>query len=100
MLRVDADQGETTGRVPTGSHPDDADFIEAIVQHAPAATAGGSDHDGADQVVELTGATVSYLPVSTRPTDSGTEPIEVPRRSDVDEWGRSEHMRSIVRRLY
>ena len=23
-----------------------------------------------------------------------------PRRSDVDEWGRSEHMRSIVRRLY
>ncbi len=34
MLRVDADEGETTGRVPTGSHPDDTDFIEAIVQHA------------------------------------------------------------------
>jgi 1-acyl-sn-glycerol-3-phosphate acyltransferase len=28
------------------------------------------------------------------------EPLEDPRRSDVDEWGRSEHTREIARRLY
>ena len=27
-------------------------------------------------------------------------PLEDPRASDVDEWGRSEHMRELVRRLY
>jgi 1-acyl-sn-glycerol-3-phosphate acyltransferase len=34
---------------------------------------------------------------SEAPTD---EPLPDPRRSDVDEWGRSEHMRSIARTLY
>jgi 1-acyl-sn-glycerol-3-phosphate acyltransferase len=28
------------------------------------------------------------------------EPLEDPRLSDVDEWGRSEHMRELARRLY
>jgi 1-acyl-sn-glycerol-3-phosphate acyltransferase len=28
------------------------------------------------------------------------EPVADPRRGDVDEWGRSEHMRAIARRLY
>jgi 1-acyl-sn-glycerol-3-phosphate acyltransferase len=28
------------------------------------------------------------------------EPLEDPRGSDVDEWGRSEHMREIARRIY
>jgi 1-acyl-sn-glycerol-3-phosphate acyltransferase len=28
------------------------------------------------------------------------EPLDDPRRGDVDEWGRSEHMREIARRLY
>jgi 1-acyl-sn-glycerol-3-phosphate acyltransferase len=41
---------------------------------------------------------VSYLPVATPKTDH-PQPHD-PRRSDVDQWGRSEHMRSIVRRLY
>jgi 1-acyl-sn-glycerol-3-phosphate acyltransferase len=100
MLRVDADQGETTDTVPAGTHPDDADLIEVIVQHAPPATASAPGLDDADQPLGLSGATVSYLPVATRPTGTATEPIEDLRRSDVDEWGRSEHMRSIVRRLY
>ena len=100
MLRVDADQGETTDTVPAGTHPDDADFIEVIVQHAPPATASAPGPDDADQPFGSSGATVSYLPVATRPTGTATEPIEDLRRSDVDEWGRSEHMRSIVRRLY
>ena len=110
MLPVDSDLGETTGREPVGARPDDArpvvarpddaDFIEAIVQHGPATTARPDEHDGAKQPVELTGGTVSYLPVSTRSAGAAPEPVEDLRRSDVDEWGRSEHMRSIVRRLY
>jgi 1-acyl-sn-glycerol-3-phosphate acyltransferase len=28
------------------------------------------------------------------------EPLEDPRLSDVDEWGRSEHMRALIRQLY
>jgi 1-acyl-sn-glycerol-3-phosphate acyltransferase len=34
------------------------------------------------------------------PRASDDEPLSDPRRSDVDEWGRSEHLREIVRRLY
>jgi 1-acyl-sn-glycerol-3-phosphate acyltransferase len=45
-------------------------------------------------------APVSYLPVPTEHRDEPRPMPYDPRRSDVDEWGRSEHMRSIVRRLY
>jgi 1-acyl-sn-glycerol-3-phosphate acyltransferase len=45
-----------------------------------------------------TSTSMSILPVArAHPEDEGPDPA---RRSDVDEWGRSEHMRSIVRRLY
>lgn len=45
-----------------------------------------------------TAASMSILPVARpRPEEERPDPA---RRSDVDEWGRSEHMRSIVRRLY
>jgi 1-acyl-sn-glycerol-3-phosphate acyltransferase len=40
----------------------------------------------------------SNLPVAVPRVDS--TPVGDPRRSDVDEWGRSEHLRSIARRLY
>ena len=40
----------------------------------------------------------SNLPVAVPRVDS--TPVHDPRRSDVDEWGRSEHLRSIARRLY
>ncbi|MEO7429128.1 MAG: hypothetical protein ABIY48_07060, partial [Acidimicrobiales bacterium] len=41
---------------------------------------------------------VALVPVPTPPGP----PVELddPRRSDVDEWGRSEHMREIARRIY
>jgi 1-acyl-sn-glycerol-3-phosphate acyltransferase len=36
-----------------------------------------------------------------RPREADTEaPLEDPRLSDVDEWGRSEHMRAIARQIY
>ncbi|MHB1516978.1 MAG: lysophospholipid acyltransferase family protein [Acidimicrobiales bacterium] len=43
-------------------------------------------------------ATVSVLPVSRQ--KPGPTPSRDPRRSDVDEWGRSEQVRAIARRLY
>jgi 1-acyl-sn-glycerol-3-phosphate acyltransferase len=38
--------------------------------------------------------------VPLRLQDHAVEPLEDPRRSDVDEWGRSERMRALARRLY
>jgi 1-acyl-sn-glycerol-3-phosphate acyltransferase len=44
------------------------------------------------------GTSLAVLPVPRpRPDDHGPDTA---RRSDVDEWGRSENMRSLVRRLY
>jgi 1-acyl-sn-glycerol-3-phosphate acyltransferase len=34
------------------------------------------------------------------PRAAQEQPLDDPRRGDVDEWGRSEHMREIARRLY
>jgi 1-acyl-sn-glycerol-3-phosphate acyltransferase len=44
------------------------------------------------------GPSVALVPVP-RP-EPATDPLPDPRRSDVDEWGRSEHMREIARRVY
>jgi 1-acyl-sn-glycerol-3-phosphate acyltransferase len=84
-------------------HPEDADLIEAILDRVDGEADQLTGPVGQTRPLdapraELTGATVSYLPVATRRAE-GDGP-EDPRRSDVDEWGRSEHMRSIVRRLY
>ena len=38
--------------------------------------------------------------VPLRPRGAETEALDDPRLSDVDEWGRSEHMRAILRQLY
>ncbi len=40
----------------------------------------------------------ALVPVTTRPEPETALPD--PRRSDVDEWGRSEHLRSLARRAY
>jgi 1-acyl-sn-glycerol-3-phosphate acyltransferase len=40
---------------------------------------------------------VALVPVPSR---TSGEALDDPRRSDVDEWGRSEHMREIARRIY
>jgi 1-acyl-sn-glycerol-3-phosphate acyltransferase len=55
----------------------------------------------ADVAQPLEDPTVTYLPVhDPRPTSAESEPLDDPRRGDVDEWGRSEHMRSLARTLY
>jgi 1-acyl-sn-glycerol-3-phosphate acyltransferase len=56
------------------------------------------DRKRAQTRAELTsGKTTTYLPVVT---EQPPEPEPDRRRSDVDEWGRSEHMRAIARRIY
>lgn len=40
----------------------------------------------------------AMLPVATE--SRAAAPLDDPRLSDVDEWGRSEHMREVARRLY
>ena len=44
--------------------------------------------------------TASLVPLSVPPPVEEPEPLTDPRRGDVDEWGRSEHMRKLVRRIY
>jgi 1-acyl-sn-glycerol-3-phosphate acyltransferase len=93
---VSDDRVETADTAGLSGHPDDGDLIDAIVEQATRA----DGEDASQAPAELTGATVSYLPVAThRPVPAGPA-VDEDRRSDVDEWGRSEHMRSLVRRLY
>jgi len=42
----------------------------------------------------------ALVPVVVPPEPDEPAPLDDPRLGDVDEWGRSEHMRSITRRLY
>ena len=49
------------------------------------------------QVTETTTPTASAALVHVPRVD---EPLDDPRRSDVDEWGRSEHLRELLRSVY
>ncbi len=42
----------------------------------------------------------ALVPLSLPKVAEEPEPLPDPRQSDVDEWGRSEHMRELTRRLY
>ena len=69
--------------------PADADGTEAPAPTAPAADLESAGKDASAP----TGALVPY----ERPT---APQIKVSRKGDVDEWGRSEHMRQLARTLY
>lgn len=75
----------------------------------PGGTHGGATYDGAvapDPVVDpvLGTAPPDVLVTSTAlvpvPRDDDGSPPPDPRRSDVDEWGRSERVRALARRAY
>jgi len=91
MARVSADPFDRN-RNPAHDEPvfDGQSFESAVVDSSPEPVIDGIGPDAA--------TSVSILPVARSPLaeDGPTDP----RRSDVDEWGRSEHMRTIVRRLY
>ncbi len=107
MHRVSSDSGEKARTRRDGGPPGDAELIDAIVRQSGARQITDQDN-GAHQsspigavpagVGRRDGGTVSVLPVATR-RPRGLEPAD-PRLSDVDEWGRSEHVRSVVRRFY
>ncbi len=81
----------TADTVDRGTPFDQADGDESSDGPAPAGQLGGVEQQSPT-------ASLSILPVA-RAEPETTGPPD-PRRSDVDEWGRSEHMRSIVRRVY
>jgi len=96
MPEVSDDRVETAGPARDHGHPDDRDLIEAVVEYA----AGHTPDDTGAPPAELTGATVSYLPVAAERDRPAGAPVDDARMSDVDEWGRSEHVRELTRRLY
>ena len=93
---------ESVGAARPAGRPGDREFIDAIVGHAPAQAERQADEtEKIAAASDLAGASVSYLPVAAGRNEPEVEElVDEARRSDVDEWGRSEHMRSIVRRLY
>ena len=52
-----------------------------------------------EHAIEVTGSGHDNLPVPAHPLEDPDQ-LEELRMSDVNEWGRSEHMREIARRLY
>jgi 1-acyl-sn-glycerol-3-phosphate acyltransferase len=63
---------------------------------APAASVGTDTTSPAAPTASSLGDNVSMLPVRREPEPA----LDDPRISDVDEWGRSEHMRSLARAAY
>ena len=111
----DGDTAAGTGTTPSEAESE-AEHIraESEAEHIEAGAAAEADRGAGSQAdaepdTLLTderpggsapSASVSILPVARhRPRPDVDLPPD-PRRSDVDEWGRSEHMRSVVRRLY
>ena len=94
LHRVSADQGDT-GTAPPAGHPDDADLIEAIVEHADAAasapaTPAARPTRSMTGDARATGATVSYLPVAARrPGSTSPWPTTTAVRTSTSGAGRS-----------
>lgn len=99
MAEVSAESSDTdrdaphTGRPFDTTHRFDADSTQVVSGEAPEVEipAASTDSDPAVPSMSLM-AVPSDHHDRFQPND--------PRRSDVDEWGRSEHMRSILRRVY
>jgi 1-acyl-sn-glycerol-3-phosphate acyltransferase len=86
---------------PRESDPDDAAPAERVTPTPPAGrpaeVAERRVPDVPDAADDLP-ATGSLVPL--RRPDSAEAPLVNPRASDVDEWGRSEHMRQLAHRVY
>jgi 1-acyl-sn-glycerol-3-phosphate acyltransferase len=97
--------GRSERKAATVDHPLDAGYIDADVEDSTPDHDPGTHDPCPDDDARADGAgperrsrSLSVLPVARpRPDDQGPDEA---RRSDVDEWGRSERVRTIVRRLY
>ena len=105
MPKVSADPSDTTRTTPRAARAApraDRPRTEEVTDPRPDT---GPERVSAAEPPRETGeiggdapASMSIVPLAKIYTDDkGPDPS---RRSDVDEWGRSEHMRSVVRRLY
>ncbi len=97
MVPPDGTPEESTAEPVAGTQigrPQDDDLLEAAL----AETLDNLHAIDGDAYAEVGGEAHSYLPVATE--QRSPAPLRDPRLTDVDEWGRSEHMRMIARRLY
>jgi len=105
MAQVSADPADRTRTADPAEHELDPDVIDASAEAAAAEDQGRGTEAGTVESDRGTAADPPAPPTSVSVLPVARDRIETsgpsdPRRSDVDEWGRSEHMRSIVRRLY
>jgi 1-acyl-sn-glycerol-3-phosphate acyltransferase len=98
MHDVSSDPSDSPQASPRAGRNVDHEVIDARADHTAPAPSETELSQAVDDQDDSPGASVAMLPVAS-PRGRGGHPHD-PRRSDVDEWGRSEHMRSIVRRLY
>jgi 1-acyl-sn-glycerol-3-phosphate acyltransferase len=84
-------ESTSPAKASSGAGAPDAGGPESVTPDDVSPDAGGPDGEPAVR-------STSTLPVAV--TRSDEVPADDPRRSDVDEWGRSEHIRSIVRKVY
>ncbi len=100
MLRVSKEPSDTTRTGPRSLHPRGGELIDATAERTSAPVVGDNrtEPERDDGGSMPTPPPVSVLPVAS-PQPMNGAPHD-PRRSDVDEWGRSENMRSILRRVY
>jgi len=106
MPRVTPEPSDTAPTASRSHHPFGGDLIDATAEDSSAPPSGDSGSGDAaarpapdsERSSASMASTSSIIPVA-RPVAEDVGPPD-PRRSDVDEWGRSEHMRSILRRLY
>ena len=96
MAGVSADPSDRRRTAPKPRVPSNKPVIDTVAADSSPATTEAAVPP--EPVADPPSASVSMLPVARTLVDH--DPSDDPRRSDVDEWGRSEHMRSIVRRLY
>lgn len=82
--------------MPRERTPSDDDARTERGHDAPSAPDTSVDEPETLEVSPPTGGALVPLSLHEDPAEERPEP----RRSDVDEWGRSEHMREIARRLY
>jgi 1-acyl-sn-glycerol-3-phosphate acyltransferase len=100
MLKVSSDPSDSARSDHRAGPSPKGEYIEVTADDISALSADQDAYlgDPPDTVSQRPAASVSLLPTA-RPDDPAFKAHD-PRKSDVDEWGRSEHMRSIVRRLY
>ena len=90
-------------RTPDAPGPGELELDEELFEVALAETLdnlAAMERDEALDVAAERATTRALLPVAAPEPEPEAEPLPDPRLTDVDEWGRSESMRALARRVY